>query len=631
MTLSADDWHIIAIFVFPLISFTGITASVFISAANNRTILAMGVMFSAGVLLSASLVHMLPHATEVLDIHFAGEDSHDSHDDPVVDSHLYDDDHFDLFGHSAHDDDHADLVDDHSDHDHRRRLMMCNRLLQDDHDGHDHGSEGGSDAHAGHNHAFPWAQTIFSIAFIVLLCIEATMERFIDVYFAGKKGNFFHIEEDEELMYAQGFAADLEREKREREEIMNQTTKEPKEEATTSKNECLHDYGEGPCPSSGHSHHHDHGHASSDHHHGKAEYTSVATEENAEKGEKSSEAPKMQDEEKPILPAQNSSIKEDDKITDISADTEAASSNEEGAVPSKDDDVEPLKEDTQPPRPPGSTVNIQMYYPDCKDCQLSVSAPQPDCKECMLTAEELGYGDPDLQQRHHHHNNLHRRNTGSAKSDTASSLPGHMFANRMQRRNSGASNVSGKSSVWAKTAGRPSVVSFGVTPPMDEPDVQQTINPWVSILLTLVLSIHVILEGLTIGSSQDVESIKKTFVAIAVHKVFAAFSLGNSLIASGYWESSRTMFFVLAFTFISVDIVSLGIGMALSDLFDQNANVAGGILQSLLGGSFMFVASIELIPGELEKMRRHGLPLLPILMCLCLGFALMTLLTKWGV
>ena len=33
------------------------------------------------------------------------------------------------------------------------------------------------------------------------------------------------------------------------------------------------------------------------------------------------------------------------------------------------------------------------------------------------------------------------------------------------------------------------MVSFGVVPPVNEPDVQQTINPWVSILLTPVLLI----------------------------------------------------------------------------------------------------------------------------------------------
>lgn len=585
MGLSVDEWHILSICLFPCLSSLGITASIFISSANNRTVLAMGVMFSAGVLLSAALVHMLPHAAETLDLHFA-DDDHASHDDGghVDDDHLRDDDHYDLFGHGAHDDDTGahDDTDDHAGHDHRYLM----RLLQ--HDSHDDAA----DPHAGHNHAFPWAQTLFSMAFIVLLCIEATMERFIDVYFAGKRGNFFHIEEEEELMYAQGFAADLEREKKERKDILDESQKAPsvKEEAARENNcDKLHDYGE-KCDGHGH----DHDHATS---------TSNDEAENGVKETNATEAPKMQDEE---------------KTNETEAETE--------------------KTDTQPvAKPPGANDNIKMIYPDCKDCQMSIDAPLPDCKDCILTPAELGYAEPDVHHRHHHHNNLHKRNTGSAQGDNRSesarsdALPGGMFGQKAPRRNSGATNASGKSSVWAKSAARPSVVSFGVTPPVDEPDVQQTINPWVSILLTLVLSIHVVLEGLTIGSSQDVDTIRSTFVAVASHKVFASFSLGSSLVASGYWESNRNMFFILAGTFVAVDIVSIGIGMAISDLYDQNANIVGAVLQSLLGGSFLFVSTVELIPGELEKMRRHNLPLLPILMCLCLGFALMTMLSKWGV
>jgi len=52
-SMSADEWHILSICVFPLISALGLTASIFISNSNNRTALAMGVIFSAGVLLSA--------------------------------------------------------------------------------------------------------------------------------------------------------------------------------------------------------------------------------------------------------------------------------------------------------------------------------------------------------------------------------------------------------------------------------------------------------------------------------------------------------------------------------------------------------------------------------------------------
>ena len=549
MALTADEWHILSICIFPLISILGIVASIFLSSANNRTFLAMGIMFSAGVLISGALVHMLPHATEVLDLHFATEDNHDDHGSSSSSANDLTDDHFGSVGGELADDD------DHAGHDHR--------WLQQ-HDSHDDGE--GEDSHAGHNHAFPWGQTLFSIAFLVLLMIEAMLERFIDVYFSGKKGNFFHHNEEEEIMYAEGFAA--EHAKREQERLEKQEQCKSLSQAGT-----------------------------------EAERAELA-------------------------------------------------SNHQGARVPKEEAPEAHKEDLQQPAaPPGPESAIKIPFPDCEDCQESKRLPVPDCIDCkMLTHQDLGYGDADkeIKHKHHHHHHHHHSRThdhdgddddektekdsaaglvnrrASGKSNksneisdmgtrSAQQLPAGMFVGsqggRARRRHSGASTRSGKSgrsngsrmsSVWAKTAGRPSVVSFAVAPPQEEElDQQQTINPWVSILLTLVLSIHVVLEGLTIGSSQDVQTIKSTFIAVASHKGFASFSLGSSLVASGYWEGNRTMFFVLASIFVGVDILSIGIGMGLGDVFEQNGDLVGAILQSLLGGSFLFVATIELIPGTL--------------------------------
>lgn len=533
MALTADEWHILSICIFPLISTLGIAASIFISSAKNRTLLAMGIMFSAGVLVSGSLVHMLPHASEVFDLHFAKEDDHGSSNSNNND---LTDDHFATPG----DDDHAG-------HNHR--------LLQND----DH------DDHAGHNHAFPWGQTFFSIAFLCLLMVEATLERFIDVHFSGKRGNFFRHQEEEDIMYAEGLAADHAK----------------KQQAAIQK-------GEGP----------------------GADGTDGQREG----------------------PGADGTEGHREELSNIS----------ESVI--REEAPDPDKEDLQQPAAPlGPQSNITIPFPDCEDCQRSERSPVPDCIECkMMTHEDLGYADPDkaIQHKHHHHHHHHhshshdhktdeenttgsinrRASQKSTKSSDMSDLGTRSAdANRLVemftgghggkvcRRYSGNSYISGKSgrsadsktsSVWAKTAGRPSVVSFAVAPPQEEElDQQQTINPWVSILLTLVLSIHVILEGLTIGSAQNVTTIKSTFIAVASHKGFASFSLGSSLVASGYWESDRIMFFVLAGVFVGVDIMSIGIGMALGDFFDQNGEVAGAILQSLLGGSFLFVATIELIPG----------------------------------
>jgi len=157
----------------------------------------------------------------------------------------------------------------------------------------------------------------------------------------------------------------------------------------------------------------------------------------------------------------------------------------------------------------------------------------------------------------------------------------------------------------------------------------QTINPWVSILLTVVLSIHVIIEGLAIGSSTNADQIRSTFIAVVIHKVFAAFSLGSSLIVSGYWSAgNRRMFFVLVTIYVSMDVLGLGVGMGLSSTVSKSG-LATAVLLSLLGGSFLFVATIELIPGELERTRSYNLNLFAVMGSLLVGFTFMAALAKF--
>lgn len=91
------------------------------------------------------------------------------------------------------------------------------------------------------------------------------------------------------------------------------------------------------------------------------------------------------------------------------------------------------------------------------------------------------------------------------------------------------------------------------------------------------------------------------------------------------------MFFVLSAIFICTDIIGLGIGIALGKNSDEfsSGSLGNGIMLSILGGSFLFVAAVELIPGEFEKMRVFKLPIVPLQLSLALGFGLMSLVGNW--
>jgi zinc transporter ZupT len=187
-------------------------------------------------------------------------------------------------------------------------------------------------------------------------------------------------------------------------------------------------------------------------------------------------------------------------------------------------------------------------------------------------------------------------------------------------------------STYLVTAKRPSVIGVVVSHSPEGIDEKQTVNPWVSLLLLIVLSIHVLLEGLTLGSDSDPESIRTNFIAIVFHKGFSAFALGSSFITSGYWDKDRPggrkMFYILSLVYASMDIIGIAVGIGLSSAFDEDS-YASAILQAMLGGSFLFVSVVELIPGELEKMRAFQLPVFPVMASLLTGYSLMTLIGKW--
>lgn len=127
------------------------------SKEGSKLWFTLGVMFSASILLSGSIVHSLPHASEAFDELLGDEE----HEEGAV-----------------------------------RRLL---RRLED-----------GEDQKEEHDHIFLWAATIFGLSFLFLMCVEAFAERAIEKYVGSKGGNFYggahHHEategEDEDKDYA---------------------------------------------------------------------------------------------------------------------------------------------------------------------------------------------------------------------------------------------------------------------------------------------------------------------------------------------------------------------------------------------------------------------------------------------
>ncbi|XP_049837772.1 zinc transporter ZIP1-like [Schistocerca gregaria] len=148
--------------------------------------------------------------------------------------------------------------------------------------------------------------------------------------------------------------------------------------------------------------------------------------------------------------------------------------------------------------------------------------------------------------------------------------------------------------------------------PAEEPAAHSVFR---SVLLLAALSVHSLLEGVAIGLQPDVMSVLQIFIAVVLHKVIIAFSLGLNLV------QSRLKLHAIIRSNITFCVTSpLGIGIAMGlEEFSHNVNssVINGVLQGLACGTFVYVTFFEVLPHEIN---RGGNRLTKVLVLL-LGFS----------
>lgn len=133
------------------------------------------------------------------------------------------------------------------------------------------------------------------------------------------------------------------------------------------------------------------------------------------------------------------------------------------------------------------------------------------------------------------------------------------------------------------------------------------------------------MEGLAIGSQNtDAWDI---FIAIFAHKAFAAFALGLELV-SHCVQGWRMVWSMLIFSFMTPLGIGIGslcvwIGSSSSSSSSSSSggtyetddddittqaqeSLASGICTALSGGTFLFVAVMEIIPQELQNRKDQG-------------------------
>lgn len=146
-------------------------------------------------------------------------------------------------------------------------------------------------------------------------------------------------------------------------------------------------------------------------------------------------------------------------------------------------------------------------------------------------------------------------------------------------------------------------------------------KPLLAFAVFIALSFHSLMEGIGIGASG--RQAWDILVAILAHKSLAAFALALELLHHGVPRQR----FLLSIGIFSI-MTPLGIQLGwLMTGFSQASgdSAASGICTALAGGTFLFVAVMEIIPEELQN-RKH---LVAKCCALASGFVVMDVLSMW--
>ena len=122
-------------------------------------------------------------------------------------------------------------------------------------------------------------------------------------------------------------------------------------------------------------------------------------------------------------------------------------------------------------------------------------------------------------------------------------------------------------------------------------------------ILLIALSVHGIFEGIALGVMNTIQECSILFSAIILHKWAASFALGISFYKSG---TEKELFIKMILIFTSFGPLGIIIGMIFSDA----GNLIKGIMLSISGGTFIYVAASEVIVEEFSLSKKTNIKFL---------------------
>ncbi|CAM0871498.1 unnamed protein product [Alopecurus aequalis] len=154
----------------------------------------------------------------------------------------------------------------------------------------------------------------------------------------------------------------------------------------------------------------------------------------------------------------------------------------------------------------------------------------------------------------------------------------------------------------------------------------------ISQVLELGIVVHSVIIGISLGASQDPDTIKPLVVALSFHQMFEGMGLGGCIVQAKF--KARSIVTMILF-FCLTTPVGILVGWGISRVYNENsptALVVEGSLNSVAAGILVYMALVDLLAEDFmnPKVQSRGKLQLGINVSMLLGAGLMSMLAKWA-
>ncbi|KAM5586872.1 zinc transporter 1 [Rosa sericea] len=154
----------------------------------------------------------------------------------------------------------------------------------------------------------------------------------------------------------------------------------------------------------------------------------------------------------------------------------------------------------------------------------------------------------------------------------------------------------------------------------------------ISQVLELGILVHSVIIGITLGASQNPDTIKPLLVALSFHQFFEGIGLGGCISQAKFKARSAA---IMAAFFSLTTPIGIAVGTGISSVYSETSRTAlivQGTLDSAAAGILIYMALVDLLAADFMSPRMQGKMRIQLgsYISLLLGTGCMSLLAKWA-